>query len=179
VDEWFELPALGSIPAPLPLALLGGLGELRLDHVGVAVRDVDEAMQRFGRQLGVRDWTRSTFATTATYRDREQVVGGNVATATMGVINIELVQPTQGSWTPVDVLEARGEGLYHLGFRVPDVAEAARLARLAGVRVALVGTHGETPLFAYTESDDVHGVCIEMVGPRMPRTMITAAEQVP
>jgi methylmalonyl-CoA/ethylmalonyl-CoA epimerase len=176
-SEWMELPPQGPIPDPV--ALLGALGELSLDHVGVAVLDVDEAMSRFGKQLGIHGWVRSTFAQTSVYRGEQTRIGGNVATATMGRINLELVQPTIGSWTPFDILRERGEGLYHLGFRVPDVAEAQRRAEAAGMRVALVGVHADTPLFTYSESDDLCGVCIELVGPRMPKAMVTEATVVP
>jgi catechol 2,3-dioxygenase-like lactoylglutathione lyase family enzyme len=175
--EWIEMPPPGAMPAPL--ALFGALGELTLDHVGIAVRDVDEAMRRFGRDLGIHDWIRSTFATTSVYRGEDQRIGGHVATASMGRINIELVQPTDGSWTPVDVLRTKGEGLYHMGFRVPDVDDASRRMKDAGLQVALLGTHGDTPLFVYTESEDLFGVCIELVGPRMPKGMVTAAVPVP
>jgi len=175
--EWMELPP--SLEARAPLKLLGELGEMTLDHVGIAVRDVDEAVARFGREIGIHDWMRSTFATTSVYKGEDQRIGGHVATASMGFLNIELVQPTDGAWTPVDVLKTKGEGLYHLGFRVPDVAESSRRMKDAGMRVSLLGTHGETPLFIYSESDDLFGVCIELVGPRMPAGMITAAVPIP
>lgn len=179
LEEWMEMPA----PGPSAwLSLLPGRGmfeDLALDHVGVAVRDVDAAMERFGNSLGIHDWVRSTFSTTATYRGDLQMIGGNVATAAMGPINLELVQPTRGSWTPADVLQSRGEGLYHLGFRVTDLAEATARARAAGMHLELEASHGPTPIFTYTGSEELFGVTIELVGPRMPAQMVSAAEIVP
>jgi methylmalonyl-CoA/ethylmalonyl-CoA epimerase len=179
LDEWTHMPPSKPEAWLAMLAGRGAFGELALDHVGLAVRDVDEAMERLGAQLGLHDWIRVTFSTPATYFGEEQVIGGNVATATMGPINIELVQPTQGSWTPVDVLESRGEGLYHLGFRVPDIDAAVDRARQAGVQLALIGKHGSAPIFAYSDPDGLLGVTIELVGPRTPAQMVTSMEVVP
>lgn len=177
-DEWMELPAPSAAASLTMLAGRDVLGDIALDHVGVAVRDVDVAIERFSARLGLHDWIRSTFSITSTYRGVEQVIGGNVATVAMGPIGLELVQPTAGLWTPVEVLESRGEGLYHLGFRVPDVAVAAQRARDAGLEPELLATHGSTSLFTYTDPADLLGVTVEMVGPRMPTGMITSAEVV-
>jgi methylmalonyl-CoA/ethylmalonyl-CoA epimerase len=179
LEEWMEMPTPDSSAWLSMVAGRGAAGDLAMDHVGIAVHDVDAAMERFGAVLGIHDWVRSTFSTISEYRSVEQVIGGNVATAAMGPIKIELVQPTQGSWTPVDFLAAHGEGLYHLGFRVPDVAQAAARAHEAGLHVALVATHRTGPIFTYMEADELHGVCVEFVGPRVPAEMITSAEVVP
>jgi catechol 2,3-dioxygenase-like lactoylglutathione lyase family enzyme len=178
IDEWMELPQPDAAAWLSQLAGRGAFGEMALDHVGIAVHDIDEAIARFSASLGVHDWMRSSFATTSAYRGVEQLIGGNVALVAFGPISLELVQPTQGAWTPVDVLESRGEGMYHVGFQVPDVAAAARRASEAGLHVALVGTHRDAPIFAYMESDELHGVTVELVAPRMPQQMITAAEPI-
>jgi methylmalonyl-CoA/ethylmalonyl-CoA epimerase len=177
-DEWFELPPISDAAWLSQLAGRGAFGEMALDHVGIAVRDIDAAMSRFSGLLGVHDWNRSSWATVGEYRCVEQMIGGNVALVPLGPILLELVQPTRGSWTAFDALERHGEGLYHLGFRVPDVAAAAQRATDAGLHVELLGKHGEAPIFAYMESNDLHGVIVELVGPRMPVQMITAADLV-
>lgn len=176
LDDWMEMPTPSSLAWLSLLADRGAFGELALDHVGVAVYDVNAAMERFGTRLGLHDWVLATFSIRSTYRGEEQLIGGMVATAEMGPINLELVQPTQGAWTPVDVLEHRGEGLYHLGFRVPDLAAAAERAHEAGHDIELLATHATTPVFAYTDSSELFGVTIELVGPRMPAQMVTSAE---
>jgi catechol 2,3-dioxygenase-like lactoylglutathione lyase family enzyme len=139
----------------------------------MAVLDLDVAIEKYSAWLGMHDWTRAVFATDGEYKGVRQRVGGNVATAALGHFRVELVQPTLGRWTPVDVLETRGEGLYHLGFRVPDVAAAAQRASEAGYPVALYGVHHDVPIFAYLELEALHGVCIELIGPRMPEGMVT------
>ncbi|MGO9501844.1 MAG: VOC family protein [Streptosporangiaceae bacterium] len=178
LNDWMEMP----VPSSLAWLSLGddrgSLGELALDHVGLAVYDVDAAMERFGTRLGLHDWVLSTFSIASTYRGTEQIIGGRVATAAMGPINLELVQPTQGSWTPVEFLEGRGEGLYHLGFRVPDLTVVTQRAEDAGIELELLATHATTPVFTYTDNSDLFGVTVELVGPRVPTQMITSAEVV-
>lgn len=177
-EEWTEMP----LPAPDAAAWLsqqedrGVFGALALDHVGVAVRDVDEAIDRFSRWLGLHDWTRATFSQTATYRGTPQVIGGTVATAKMGPIGLELVMPTQGMWTPMEVLDTKGEGLYHLGFRVADLAAALQSADEAGGTPGLVAETAGVPVFSYSNSEDLHGITIELISPRMPNGMVTSLD---
>jgi methylmalonyl-CoA/ethylmalonyl-CoA epimerase len=178
VQVWKELPPVDALAWLSPMAGRGALGELALDHVGVAVYDVEAAIDQFSFRLGLHDWQISTFSTTSTYRGEDQVVGGKVATAAMGPINLELVQPTQGLWTPVDFLEKRGEGLYHLGFRVPDLAAAARRAQEAGLDCELLAIQDEDPVFTYTDPDDLLGITVELVGSRIPAAMITSSANV-
>jgi methylmalonyl-CoA/ethylmalonyl-CoA epimerase len=178
LQDWKEIPAPSSFAWLSPVADSGALGELALDHVGVAVHDVDAAMERFGARLGLHDWVLSTFSITSTYRGTEQLIGGKVATAAMGPINLELVQPTHGAWTPVDVLEKRGEGLYHLGFQVPDLAVAAQKAQEVGLDIELISLHASVPVFTYSDSSELFGITVELVGPRVPIKMITSAEAI-
>ena len=178
-DEWMELPIPHESAWLSRAPGRGVLGNLAIDHVGIAVRDVDAAIDRFSTLLGLGDWSRIEMSTTVTYRGNEQVVGGIIAVASMGPINLELVQPTHGSWTPVDVLETLGEGLYHLGFRVADVDTTTRLAADAALHAAEVGHHDGQPIFTYTEGGDLHGVCLEFVAPRMPNVMFQKFEHVP
>jgi methylmalonyl-CoA/ethylmalonyl-CoA epimerase len=173
--DWMELPP----PDAARARLMGAIGECVMDHVGVAVRDVDAAIARFKTLIGVNNWGRSRFRQDASYRGEKTVIGGNVATASLGPINVELVQPTEGSWTPFDFLRDRGEGIYHLGFRVPDVAAAWQRCEAAGLRVALIGVHAGNPLFTYSDDDDLFGVCVELVGPRMPRGMVHEFTEIP
>jgi len=178
-DEWMELPM------PKESAWLtrphgrGALGDLALDHVGIAVRDVDEAIDRFSTLLGLHDWSRTEISTTVTFRGVEQNVGAIIAVASMGPIDLELVQPTHGSWTPVDVLDKLGEGLFHLGFRVTDVGATTHLAEDAALQAADVGMHGDEPTFTISDGGDLHGVCLEFVAPRMPKAMVTSFEHIP
>jgi hypothetical protein len=73
------------------------VGELLLlDHVGIAVHDVCEAMDRFGTMLGIGRWHQSTARFRAEFRKERITMSGVVGMGQLGPINIELVQPAEG-----------------------------------------------------------------------------------
>ena len=177
-DEWMLLPELGLEAQLSQHPGRGALGELALDHIGMAVYDVDVAMRRFTDLLGLHDWSRVVFEGTADCHGVCQPVGSIIAVAKMGPVFLELVQPTHGQWTPSEFLEKSGEGVYHLGFRVPDVAATAARAEDAGLHVATTGLHGSTPFFSYTERGDLSGLCLEFVAPQMPTDVLKSFEHI-
>jgi catechol 2,3-dioxygenase-like lactoylglutathione lyase family enzyme len=168
-DEWIVLPELGA-EAHLPGT--GALGALAFDHIGMAVYDADDAMRRFTDLLGLEDWSRVVFEGTAECNGVRQPVGAVIALAKMGPLLLELVQPTVGQWAPSEFLKQSGEGVYHLGFRVPDVAASAARAESAGLHVANTGLHGNVPFFSYTDRGDLSGLCLEFISPLMPTDVL-------
>lgn len=178
--KWITMPTPDAAMNIAQLPGRGVLGEMALHHVGVAVHDLDAAVARFGELLGLHDWMLSTISADTEFRCAEEISGARTAFAQMGPINLELVQPTEGSWTPREFLDTRGEGVYHLGIRVPDVGAAITRAEGVGLRVATVGRHAEAdgPLWAYMENDDSHGVSLELVGPRFHTDMAVEIHRV-
>jgi glyoxalase/bleomycin resistance protein/dioxygenase superfamily protein len=130
-------------------------------HVGIVVRDLDDAMSRIGPLLGVERW--GTFETEipSTYRGAATRAGSRAAYGKLASLYVELVQPTAEPWTATAFLEERGEGVYHLGYWVDDVAEVVRRAEALGIGVdwAMEGEAG--PLVAYL--DRSLGVHVELV----------------
>lgn len=95
-----------------------------LDHVGIAVANLDEACARYGTRLG------------AEVRDRERVGAVEVAFVEVpGETTLELVAPASADSPVGRFLERRGEGLHHVCFRVADVDAALRLAAENGLEV--------------------------------------------
>ncbi|GEM_PF-918052 len=155
-------------------------GLITLDHVGIAVEDIEAAMKNFGGLLGIQRWHHVRFRTRARYRGRPQTIGGYVATGSLGSLNIELVQPIEGSWTAADALSKRGEGLYHVGYRT-NVEVGPLIERCAKeqVGVALTGLGDDDALlFAYLDAEDLHGVTVEIVGPSpLPNDFILSYQE--
>jgi len=82
-----------------------------IDHVGLAVRDLDEAVERY----------RSAFGIEPVHREHIASDGVNEALFQVGGSFIQLLAPT-GPETPVGrYLEKRGEGVHHVGYRVSDL----------------------------------------------------------
>ncbi len=129
---------------------------LGLDHVAVAVRDLDEAMRPW-LALGLRRGDREVVA--------EQ--GVEVQMLHAGDVRIELVAPL-GPDTPVGrYLEKHGPGIHHLALAVDDCAEAVAAAEAAGLRMVdrapRAGAHGTRIAFVHPAATG--GVLTELVAP--------------
>lgn len=105
-----------------------------LDHVGVAVRSIDEAVSRWETVFGYRRVTDLVVNT----RQRVKVTFLEKA----GSLPVKLVEPSDPS-SPLQAFVQRGGGLHHLCFRCPSVeAELVRLREL-GLRVLAPPQPGE------------------------------------
>jgi len=164
---------LEGIPRPAPARLRavedagGALGLGDPYHIGIAVRDLDDAMRSFGETFGIRAWGILEAETPALYRGAESVGGVRAAYARAGAIYIELVQPTKGPWTASTFLEERGEGVYHLGYWVEDMPAALRRAEAAGIGVDTAMPPGEHVIAVYLDATRTLGIHIELVSARM------------
>lgn len=136
-------------------------------HVGLAVHDLDDAMRRFGEQFGIERWAQLSSEVPSTYRGAATVAGIRSAFARQGPLIIELVQPTTGSFTAKTFLEERGEGVYHLGYWVDDMAGAIGRADKLGIGVDWIFPAEGDPFAVYLDSKQTLGVHIELVSPAM------------
>lgn len=131
---------------------------LGVDHVGIAVGDLDAAVGRYRRTLGIEP----------THRERVVDQGVDEVLFEVGDSAIQLLGAL-GPDTPVGAfLAKRGPGIHHVAYRVGDVAAA--LGRLRGEGVRLVdevprrGSRGTT--IAFVHPQDMEGVLIELVEAR-------------
>ena len=99
---------------------------LNLDHVALAVHDLDEALERFRRLYGVEP------------ASREIIEGDGVEEAMLlvGGSQVQLLAPRRPDSPVARFLDRRGEGLHHLAFAVPDLDAA--LAHLAAEGAELI-----------------------------------------
>jgi methylmalonyl-CoA epimerase len=124
-----------------------------IDHLGLAVEDLDAAAELYGKLLG------------AVQVGRDVLPDTDVLMLAVGDSRIELVA-SRGPDTPVGkFLASRGPGMHHVAFAVDDVA--AELARLREAGVELVdeeprpGAFGHTVAFVHPHSTG--GVLAELV----------------
>lgn len=98
-----------------------GLGARTLDHVGVAVFDLDD---------GSVPWTRLGLTPTGGADAEVPEQGVRVRFVQAGPVALELLAPTDGDGAIARFLARRGPGVHHLAFRVADLSdELARLRR--------------------------------------------------
>ena len=126
-----------------------------IDHVAIAVRDLEAAIDYYGRAFG------------ATVDHREQVDSDGVEEALLKVAEsyIQLMMPTRPDSPVAKAIERRGEGLHHVAYRVDDCA-AARDAMVAAGATAIdqaprPGSRGTTVAFIHPRG--CFGTLIELV----------------
>ncbi|MGZ4292306.1 MAG: methylmalonyl-CoA epimerase [Gaiellaceae bacterium] len=127
-----------------------------IHHVGIAVDDLDAAIDRYGRLFGA----------TVEHRERVDEQGVEAASLRVGESRVELLAPL-GPDTPVGrFLAKRGPGIHHVAFETADVA--AELARLSAAGVQLIDEvprHGMFGLqVGFVHPEAVGGVLAEFVG---------------
>ena len=127
----------------------------QIDHVGIAVEDLEAAVEHYRRTLGVEP----------THRERIDPQGVEEVLLAVGSSFIQLLGAL-GPDTPVGrFLERRGPGVHHVGYRVDNVA--ATLEHLRGEGVELIdqtprpGSRGTT--IAFVHPNGMAGVLVELV----------------
>ncbi len=127
----------------------------RVDHVGIAVRDLDAAIRHFVERYGVEVESRETIP-----QDKVEE-----AMIKIGESYIQLLQPTSEDSPVAKFLEKRGEGMHHLGFAVEDLE--GLLADLASKGAQLIDQSprrgGGGKMVAFVHPKDGLGTLIELV----------------
>ncbi len=133
---------------------------MKIDHIGIVVRDIQQALKVYEAALGL------PLKEVVAIPDQKV----EVAFLPLGESNVELVQPTAdeaGGYTGTGIgrfLATRGEGIHHICIEVEDIEVA--LARLRAHQVQLIdeeprrGAHGRV---AFVHPKGAHGVLIELV----------------
>lgn len=125
-----------------------------IDHLGIAVRSLDQALKFYESQLGLHVSMRETVA-------QERV---NVAMLPVGDSRIELLEPTRPDSVIAKFIEKHGEGLHHVALKVPDLLNAVERLRSAGVRIVndpRTGAGGH--LYVFVHPSSTSGVLLELI----------------
>lgn len=126
-----------------------------IDHVAIAVRDLEAAIDYYQRAFG------------AEVEHREIVENDGVEEALLKVAEsyIQLLTPTRDDSPVARAIEKRGEGLHHVGYRVDDCAAALAAMIAAGAtpidNVPRPGSRNTTVAFIHPKGS--FGTLIELV----------------
>jgi methylmalonyl-CoA/ethylmalonyl-CoA epimerase len=133
-----------------------------IDHVGIAVPDLDEAMAFY----------RDTFGMETVHEETNEEQGVREAMVAVGDSGscIQLLAPLSPESTIAKFLDRSGPGIQQLAYRVDDVEAVADVLRQRGVRLLYDaprrGTSGSRVNFVHPK--DAGGVLIELVEPAIP-----------
>lgn len=126
-----------------------------IDHVAIAVRDLDAAIA----------WYEEVFGATVVHRERVESDGVDEALLRVADSYVQLLTPTRDDSPVAKYLEKRGEGLHHVGYRVDNCAEALASVTASGGAVIDTlprpGSRGTIVAFIHPKSS--FGTLIELV----------------
>jgi methylmalonyl-CoA/ethylmalonyl-CoA epimerase len=133
----------------------------RLTHIGHIVKDLDQAIALYTTAFGFK------LASSGV----KTIPGGKACMVEAGDILVELIQPTDSDHRVGRFLQQRGEGLFHLSFRVDDLNAEVRALREMGIVVEdprTISTLPSRPRIAFIDPQSVHGVIIELAEESAP-----------
>ncbi len=149
---------MASSPVP-DAAAVTPIGIVRIDHVGIAVADLDAAIEFYGRVFGM----------TCVHREENEEQGVREAMLAVGpgADRIQLLAPLRPDSTIAKFLERSGPGVQQVAYTVADVEAASAALRERGVRLLYDnprrGTGGSRINFVHPR--DAGGVLVELVEP--------------
>jgi methylmalonyl-CoA epimerase len=128
--------------------------DLKIDHLGIAVRSLDDALKFYAGQLGFSPSARETVET-------ERV---RVAMLPAGESRIELLEATDPNSVIAKFIEKRGEGLHHVAIQVPDLLASVERLKTGGAHLlndprAGAGGH----LYVFIHPSSTCGVLLELI----------------
>jgi methylmalonyl-CoA/ethylmalonyl-CoA epimerase len=127
-----------------------------VDHIGFAVKDVEESIAFYTQAFGISEWERISLP------ERHMAVG----VARLGDTLLELIAPTSEEAAFAKFLHEKGPGVHHIAYRVDDIAAALAELQAAGVplidKVPRPGIHNTLIAFVHPKAG-AQGVLVELV----------------
>lgn len=125
-----------------------------VEHIGIAVENLDEAEERFAKLLGVSSYK------------REEVGSEGVITSffRVGDTKIELLAATRKDSPIAKFIEKRGEGIHHIAFGVKDCGASLEQKVSEGfIPISAAPKAGaDNKNIAFLHPKSTHGVLVEM-----------------
>jgi methylmalonyl-CoA mutase C-terminal domain/subunit len=130
------------------------MGKSKIDHIAIAVKNLDESLKFYKESLGLE------------FEGIEIVEEQKVKTAFLkvGETHIELLEPTSNESTVHKFLEKRGEGLHHIAIKVENITEY--LSKLEDNDVLLIDKEpkmgAKDKKIAFVHPKSTSGVLLEL-----------------
>ncbi|MGI8316307.1 VOC family protein [Halobacillus mangrovi] len=128
----------------------------KLDHIGVAVRNIEESIEFYTKVLGGSMIDR--------YRSEAEGVESEIAIIDLDGDRTELLMPTNNTTSPIArFIKQKGKGVHHVAYQVEDLDEARKELELQGIRTLdwslRTNKHGRRLI--YLNPADTEGTIIE------------------
>ena len=130
---------------------------IEIDHLGVAVRSLDEGLRLYESLLGMRVSRKETV-------QAERVNVAMLPAGGEGAPRIELLEATDKESTVAKFIEKRGPGLHHIALRVDNLAQITERLRAEGAHLVnepRSGAGGHIYVFVHPVSTG--GVLLELI----------------
>ena len=139
---------------------------LRLNHIGVAVRDIDKAI-KFLSSIGIGPFdppAPDPPVTNKMFRGKPANDKLKFSNADLGLaqVSLELLQPVEGESPHSEFIRDKGEGINHIGFTVDDLDREVTKLTKRGFKILTCGGWPGGG-FAYLENDEFKGIVIELL----------------
>jgi len=127
----------------------------KLDHIGVAVKDLDQAMKLYKDVFGIEP--------SLVYESSH--TKAKIAFFPIGTMRVELIQPLSPESVMGKFLEKRGEGIHHIAYKVKDVDASLGYAEAKGVQVIDKKSRKvrEDERIGFLNPKSTNGVLIELI----------------
>ena len=127
----------------------------KLDHIGIAVKDLDEAMKLYKDAFGIEP----SLVYESSYTKAK------IAFFPIGEVRIELIQPINPDSVMERFLEKKGEGIHHIAYKVEDIDQS--LGELERKGIQLVDKKSrrvrENERVGFLHPKSTNGVLIELI----------------
>jgi len=124
----------------------------KIDHIGIAVNNLDDAKQTFGNLFQITNFETD-------YVESQEV---NVASFYIGEVKIELLAPTSNTSPIYKYLQRKGEGIHHIAFESSDINQELKRSEELGFELI-----NETPL------DGAHNMLVAFLHPKSTNKVLT------
>jgi methylmalonyl-CoA/ethylmalonyl-CoA epimerase len=130
----------------------------RLDHIGVAVEDLDAAIDLYKQRFGMAEQ----------HREVVEAQGVEAVLLEIGEGHVELLKPLGPDTAVGKFLASRGPGLHHVAYQTADIDSALEQVKAAGLELIdetpRIGIRGSRVAFVHPKATG--GVLTEIVEPK-------------